>query len=87
MKIRYHKRFEKQFKKLPLKTKNKVIEVIEIFVSNPYDERLSNHSLKGALLGKKAISASFDIRIIFEEFDDYALVIFIDLGTHNRVYG
>jgi mRNA-degrading endonuclease YafQ of YafQ-DinJ toxin-antitoxin module len=39
------------------------------------------------LLGKKAISINSDLRIIFEEFDDYTLVVFLDLGTHNRVYG
>ena len=87
MKIKYHKKFEKQFKKLSLKDKNRVIEVVEIFINNPHDKRLLNHSLKGRLLGKKAISLSSDLRIIFEEFDNYTLVIFLDLGTHNRVYG
>jgi len=86
MKIKYHKRFEKQFKKLPEKIKNKVLEVIEIFVNDPHDKKLLNHNLKGNLLGKKAISVNSDLRIIFEEFDSYTLVIFLDLGTHNRIY-
>lgn len=87
MKIIYHKRFEKQFKKLTPKFKNKVIEVIGIFINDPLDKRLLNHNLKGNLLGKKAISINSDLRIIFEEFDDYTLVVFLDLGTHNHVYG
>lgn len=86
MKIKYHKRFEKQFKKLPEKIQEKVIVTIEIFMSDPYNKKLSNHKLKGVLADKNAISVSSDLRIIFEEFENYALVIFIDIGTHNHVY-
>jgi mRNA-degrading endonuclease YafQ of YafQ-DinJ toxin-antitoxin module len=60
--------------------------VIDIFLSSPNDKKLLNHNLKGSLLGKRAISVNSDLRIIFEEFDNYTLVVFLDLGTHNRVY-
>lgn len=86
MNIKYHKRFEKQYKKLLEKDKKRVLGVIDKFVDNPMSKGLSNHSLKGVLLGKRAISAGPDLRIIFEEFDNYTLVIFLDLGKHNRVY-
>ena len=86
MKIKYHKRFEKQFKKLLDRDKKKVINVIEIFVKNVEHLNLRNHKLKGNLAGKRAISAGSDLRIIFEEFDSYTLVIFLDLGKHNSVY-
>jgi len=86
MKIVYHKRFEKQYKKLIDKDKEKANKALEIFINNPNDTKLNNHCLKGSLIGKKAISAAPNLRLIFEEFDDYALVIFLDLGKHNRVY-
>jgi len=86
MKVKYHKRFEKQFKKLLEKDKQKVLKTIEIFVINPHHNILRNHSLKGALSGKRSISAGSNLRIIFEEINDYTLVIFLDLGRHNRVY-
>lgn len=86
MKIVYHKRFEKQFKKLVDKDKEKISKALEIFINNPHDTKLNCHSLKGNLTGKKAISAAPNLRLIFEEFDDYTLVIFLDLGRHNRVY-
>ncbi len=86
MNIKYHKRFEKQFKKLLEKDKKKVLGAIENFIDNPRNVSLKNHSLKGMLMGKRAISVSSDMRIVFEEFDSYRLVIFLDLGKHNRVY-
>jgi len=86
MNIKYHKRFEKQFKKLLDRDKKKIIIAIEIFIDNVNHPSIRNHSLKGVLMGKRAISAGSDLRIIFEEFENYALVIFLDLGKHNRVY-
>ncbi len=86
MKIKYYKRFEKQFKKLLDKDKKKVISIIEIFIGDVNHPSLCNHKLKGDLLEKRAISVSSDLRIIFEEFDNYTLIIFLDLGKHNRVY-
>ncbi|MFH1744778.1 MAG: type II toxin-antitoxin system mRNA interferase toxin, RelE/StbE family [bacterium] len=86
MKIKYHKRFEKQFKKLVPKLKAKTIKAIEIFITDPHHESLRNHSLKGLLISKKAISITGDVRIIFEEFDNYTLVIFLDIGTHSQIY-
>lgn len=38
------------------------------------------------MLGKRAISVMGDMRIIFEEFNDYTLVLMLDVGTHNQVY-
>ncbi len=86
MKIRYHKRFEKQFKKLIDSDKKKVINTIEKFVKNPDSKILKNHALRGKLKGMRSVSVSSDLRIIFEEFDGYTLVIFLDLGNHARIY-
>ena len=81
MKARYQRKFEKQIKKLDPKLQNKVFKTIDIFIDNPYHKSLHNHSLSGNLRGKRAISVSGDLRIIFQEFDSYTLVIFLDLGT------
>jgi addiction module RelE/StbE family toxin len=75
MKIKYHKRFEKQFKKLLDRDKKMVLQVIEKFIKNPKDKSLRKHSLKGALLKNRAISVNPSLRIIFEEFDSYTLVL------------
>lgn len=86
MEIRYHKKFEKSFKQLPLGLKEKTIEAIKKFTENPQDKILKNHPLKGNLKGKRAFSVTGNCRVIFEEYDNYVLVIMLDVGSHNQVY-
>ena len=86
MKIKFSKRFEKRFKRLESRKQKKILNIIDIFSENPHTKSLHNHSLNGRLEGKNAITVSGDIRIIFEEFDNYVLVIMLDVGSHNQVY-
>ena len=87
MKIRFQKSFEKRYSKLTPKLKGKVDETIHLFRVNPLDPILENHALKGVLQGKRAISVTGNIRIVFEEYEDYTLVLMLDVGTHPQVYG
>lgn len=86
MKIKYHRKFQKRFEKLPPSMKVKVLEAVDKFIKNPLDKTLKNHPLKGRLIGKRAFSVTGDMRVIFEEYDGYLLVIMLDVGTHNQVY-
>lgn len=86
MEIRYHRNFEKNFEKLDKKLKDKVIAKIAVFIDDPFNKQLRNHPLVGNLKGKRALVVTGDCRIIFEEIDDYVLVIMLDVGTHNQVY-
>lgn len=86
MKIKFHKFFEKRYSKLTPKLKLKVNETILKFRNNPFDPVLGNHPLKGVMLGKRGISVTGNYRIIFEEYEDYTLVLILDVGTHPQVY-
>ena len=86
MRVLYHKKFDKHFEKLSFKLQDKVIGIIELFRKNPINPILKNHALKGEMNGRRAISVTGDMRIIFEEHDNYVLVIMLDVGTHNQVY-
>lgn len=86
MLIKYHKYFERRFIKLQPRFKHKVIATIKCFSKNPHAPQLRNHALAGRLAGQRAISVMGDLRIIFEEHDNYTLVIMLDVGTHNQVY-
>lgn len=84
--IRFHGQFAKRYDKLPRKIQKKVDVVLEKFRKDPFDDTLKNHALKGPMADKRAIYVSGDLRIIFEEYDNYILVIMLDVGTHNQVY-
>jgi len=86
MKVLYHKKFSKHFEKLSFKLQDKAIEIIELFKKNPTNLILRNHALSGDMHGKRAISVTGDIRIIFEEHDNYVLVIMLDIGSHSQIY-
>ena len=84
--LKRHKNFIKSFKKLDPRLKIKTVEILRDFQSNPFSPHLYNYALKGPLLGKRAIKVTSDLRIIFQQFDDYTLVIMLDLGTHSQIY-
>jgi len=86
MLIKFHKLFEKHFKRLPEQLKKKTILSIKKFSANPRNPELRNHALKGRLQGKRAFWVTGDMRIVFEEFDNYVLVIMLDIGTHSQLY-
>ena len=87
MRIRYHKKFIKRFKKLSPTLRKRVVSSIRKFTKDPFDKTLHNHLLAGDLLGKRAFSVTGDLRVIFEEHDNYVVVIMLDVGTHSQVYG
>lgn len=86
MKIRFQKRFQKQYKKLPHTIQAKAHKITKIFKKDPTSPILRNHALKGEMAGMRAISVSGDVRIIFVEEGNYKKVIFVSIGTHNQVY-
>ena len=86
MKLIFHKKFDKAYAKLSSKLQMKVDETLEIFCKNPFARHLRNHALKERLEGKRAISVTGDIRIIFEEYSDYAIVELLHVGKHTQVY-
>ena len=87
MKIKYHKKFEKRFKKLSPSLKSKTVLAVEKFTKDPFDKTLGNHPLTGKLQGKRAFAVTGDVRVVFEEHDDYVLVVILDVGSHPQVYG
>ncbi|PJC37479.1 hypothetical protein CO046_00175 [Candidatus Peregrinibacteria bacterium CG_4_9_14_0_2_um_filter_53_11] len=86
MRLVLHKNFKKSYKKLSAKLRAKVDDALCAFYCDPFDPLLKNHALGGSMVGKRAVSVTGDVRIIFEEYDGYILVIVLDVGTHNQVY-
>ena len=86
MKIIFHRKFEKNFKKLSPGLKKKTIKIVNKFANNPFAKSLKNHSLKGKLVNQRSISVDNDLRIIFEEQYRYIQVLMINIGTHEQIY-
>lgn len=87
MKIVYHIRFRKHFKKriqLSPALLRKYEERIRIFAVNSKEIRLKDHPLYGDLEGYRSFSITGDIRVIY--FIKNSTYYFIDVGTHNQVY-
>ncbi len=86
MRIEFQKSFDKRYAKLTPKLKEKIDGAIKKFKRDPFDPILKNHSLKGSMIGKRSFSVTGDMRVIFEEHENYTLVLMLDVGTHNQVY-
>lgn len=86
--IEYSKRFVKMFKKLPKGLQLQAFAKECIFKQNCFDPRLATHKLSGDLDGLWAFSINHSYRIVFEFQDGRAgFVGFINVGTHDQVYG
>ncbi len=79
------KDFEKQFKKLPKKIKQKALAQLELFVIDPMDKALSNHKLGGEWTRYRSISITGDNRAVYK-IEDEDVVRFIAIGPHSELY-
>ncbi len=85
MKIVYSKQFLKTVGKLSPKIKNQLADRIELFGTNPLDERLRNHALHTPYKGSYSINITGDYRAIYHLIDDET-AFFTHVGTHSQLY-
>lgn len=84
--LRFNRAFRKHYRKLSPSIQIKVDNVLRLFRVSPYTPSLGNHELKGSMQGKRAISVTGDVRIIYRTTDKHITVLVIDVGTHDQVY-
>jgi addiction module RelE/StbE family toxin len=87
MTIRWHKDFQKHYKKriLPFKNKDlKFKERVAIFINNPSSPIIKDHQLKGDKSKFRAFWIGGDLRISYKR--NGSEIEFMDVGTHNQVY-
>lgn len=83
--VKFHKNFDKYFKKLNLQQKLKFQERITLFLSDQHNPILNNHPLKGEYLSYRSINVTGDLRAIYKQSGEYA--IFVKLDNHSNLYG
>lgn len=79
------KSFEKDFAKLPKRTKAQAIAALTLFVENPENPTLRVHPLKGKWVGHFSIDITGDTRAIYFIVEK-GLVRFVAIGSHSQLY-
>lgn len=82
MKIYYSTKFEREYKRLPIRIKKLAEEKEKILRINPFNPKLNIHKLKGQLRGYWAFWVDQKYRIIFE-FSDKDKIWFHSIGDHS----
>lgn len=85
MEIILHKNFKKKFKKLSPKIKRNYYERVEMFLKEPHNPILSNHSVDFIYPGWRSINITGDYRVLFEPQSEN-IVMFMKIGTHSELY-
>lgn len=83
--VRFHKHFEKQYKKLRQQEKDKFQKRLKIFLQDEFDPILDNHPLKGKYFGFRSIDVKGDLRALYKK--DGEVVIFTIIDNHSNLYG
>jgi addiction module RelE/StbE family toxin len=87
MTVRTTRRFEKAFARLAETDQHRVEAALRLFMDQPFHSKLRNHALEGRLRGLRAISAGYDLRIVYEQEESgHVSVLLLNVGTHDEVY-
>lgn len=83
--IQYHKRFIKEFQKLPREIQEKAVLLEDIFCANPFHPELKTKKLQGKLQLFYSFRITRDYRIIFE-FLDPGTILFLATKHRKDIY-
>jgi len=86
MELHFKKSFIKSYQKLSTQEQGKVDDALLDFQEDAHQPHLRNHALKGSMKGQRAFSAGHDLRVIYREEGEHAVVYLLKTGTHNQVY-
>jgi len=85
----FRKAFKRHTRKNPA-LQNRIFQVLDRLVADPFHPMLKTHKLSGQLKGLWACWVEYDCRIVFAFAPDpdtgEDMIVLIDLGTHNQVY-
>jgi len=85
MQIKFSKKFQKDYRKLPNKLQKQTKIRVRLFAEDRTHPQLNNHGLHGTQKGFWSINISGDARAIYE-WTGVDSALFIKLGTHSQLY-
>lgn len=80
-----HKKFKKSYKKLPAKVQLAAKQRLSLFASDPLNNILNNHALRGIYEGCRSINITGDFRIIYFQ-ESNGDILLVDIGTHSQLF-
>lgn len=80
------KKFDKQYKKLPQKTKRQFVQRLKLFLKDPEHTLLHVHNLAGTHRGSQSFNVNADVRAVFK-IKDGDTIYFSTIGSHSQLYG
>lgn len=86
MRIKYSKKFKKQYSKLSPKLQKRTKGAISLWASNPNNESLRLHQLSGKMRRFHSIDITGDVRALYEVIDK-EVYLYQMVGTHSQLYG
>lgn len=85
MRVVFHDRFKKDYKKLKKSEQERFDNRLRIFLESQFHPILKNHPLHGKYDGYRSINVGGDLRAIYET-PEKGVAYFIALDTHNKLY-
>ena len=89
MRIKFAKKFVKDYERAGFKIQKAVKERIDLFNRDPFYSKLRNYQLSGKYSGYRSINITGDWRAIFlvlEQTSSETVISFEMLGTHSQLY-
>ncbi len=85
MDVLFTRKFSKQFRKLPDKSRQQFHKRLKLFLADQNHALLCRHVLRGKYAGYYSIDVSGDLRAIFRYQSQHS-VIFSLIGTYSQIY-
>ena len=85
MKVVFHARFKKGYRKLKKNEQERFDSRLKIFLDNAFHPVLKNHPLHGRYNGCRSINIGGDLRAVYEIADNDT-AYFLVLDTHSKLY-
>lgn len=85
MRVLFHRNFEKQYRRLRKREKDRCKERIVLFLKDPFDAALNNHPLRGTYKGYRSINIAGDLRAIYKMIES-DVFLFVAIDSHTKLY-
>lgn len=87
MRVTEHPRFKKSYKERVSKNRKLAeafIEALRLFLEDPKNPILRDHTLTGSMYGYRSFEATNDLLVVYLVVKEG--IVLYDIGSHNQVY-